>query len=192
MRELSKINDLASEILSISGQTNLLSLNASIEAARAGEAGRGFAVVAGEIGKLAETSRNTASAIQILCKEANDSIDTVNNCFDTIIEFIEKDVVERFREFADKSTTYSEQVDSIKNQLDSAENAVKQLSEFATEIETNMEDVKCITNENQVAINTIVEKTDHTPAIARMVQRQSEENKELSLKLESIIEQFKL
>lgn len=192
LRELSKINDLASEILSISGQTNLLSLNASIEAARAGEAGRGFAVVAGEIGKLAETSRNTASAIQILCKEANDSIDTVNNCFDTIIEFIEKDVVERFREFADKSTTYSEQVDSIKNQLDSAENAVKQLSEFATEIETNMEDVKCITNENQVAINTIVEKNEDTAEIAGMVQRQSEENKELSIKLESIIEQFKL
>ena len=55
-----------------------------------------------------------------------------------------------------------------------------------------MEDVKCITNENQVAINTIVGKNEDTAEIAGMVQRQSEENKELSIKLESIIEQFKL
>ena len=40
LNELSKINQLATEILSIANKTNLLSLNASIEAARAGEAGK--------------------------------------------------------------------------------------------------------------------------------------------------------
>ncbi len=191
LKELAKINELASEILSISGQTNLLSLNASIEAARAGEAGRGFAVVAGEIGNLADTSKNTASAIQTLCEDANESIDTVSSCFDTIIEFIENDVVEEFKDFMNKSTVYAQEVDTIKNQLDATEKAVQQLYEYVMQIADNMENVKCITSENQLAIDTIVEKNEGTTEIAGIIQKQSEENKELAIQLEELISKFK-
>jgi len=190
LRQLSKINELASEILEISGQTNLLSLNASIEAARAGEAGRGFTVVAGEIGKLADTSQDTASAIQVLCKEADDSIETVNACFDAIISFIELDVVEQFKDFADKTTIYSNEVEVIKKQLDSVENLVQQLYQSVQQISENMENVKCITSDNQQAIDAIVEKNEGTSEIANVIMEQSEENKALAGELEALIQKF--
>lgn len=190
LSSLTKINELASEILSIAGQTNLLSLNASIEAARAGEAGRGFAVVAGEIGSLAEVSRNTASTIQALCNDANESITVVNGCFDSIVQFIEADVVEQFKNFAEKSAGYSMALEDIQKQLNGVDSSVRELEGSVKEIAQNIINVNNISDENHCAIGVIVEKNERTAQIAGLIQEQSEQNKQLAQELDTFLGKF--
>lgn len=97
VESINKVGTASEEITNIVGmigeiaeETNLLSLNASIEAARAGEAGKGFAVVATQIGKLAQTSAESAQNISNLIEEVHklieDAVEQAHESADNIKE----------------------------------------------------------------------------------------------------------
>lgn len=190
LNSLVKINELASSILEIAHQTNLLSLNASIEAARAGDAGKGFAVVASEIGKLAETSRITAENISSLCDSANESIRIVNDYVTKVVSYIEKDIMKNFEIFADKSKICNVSAEGIKHDIDFLNGLVKELKKSIEQISANIEDVRMISQENANAITVIVKKTEITSEIVTEINKQSEENKIMASDLDNIINKF--
>lgn len=72
-----QISNISDTLVSITAQTNLLSLNAGIEAARAGEAGKGFIVVANEVRKLAEESKSSTAEIKLIIEGIQSKASTV-------------------------------------------------------------------------------------------------------------------
>lgn len=189
---LLEINTLASDILEITDQTNLLSLNASIEAARAGESGKGFAVVADEIGKLAMNSGETAGKIQNICKDTNINIEKTQECFNSIIEYLEKDIVDRLNSFADVANENTVIVSDLQNSILDINDITRNLNNALEMIKMQIQTIVAISERNEVGVAEIVNKNELTNKSAESlydVTMQNECNKE---KLIEIINQFKL
>ncbi|CAK4851639.1 unnamed protein product [Aphanomyces euteiches] len=85
---LLRINDMNQVIRNISGQTNILALNAGIEAARAGVHGKGFAVVAQEVGKLAKATKTSSEQIVDLLDDIQGEMNKVTEQFAQSADYI--------------------------------------------------------------------------------------------------------
>lgn len=132
---IDQIYELSGVIMNVVSQTNLLSLNASIEAARAGEAGRDFAVVAGEIGALAEQSRQTVIKIQEVTQEVTQAVDNLSTNARKLLDFVVKDVTSDYEGFL----TIGEQYDQDGASVDEL---MSEFSTIALELSGNMEGIK--------------------------------------------------
>ncbi len=191
LHSLMKINEMANQILDITEQTNLLSLNASIEAARAGDAGRGFAVVAGEIGKLANSSSHTASEIQHLVEESNRSIQMVRDCFSDIVQFMEKDVTGKFENFVDMANGYGTSVETIKSAIHEIDDKTGEFVHSVTNIKEHIRNVSLASNDNAMGVEEIVSKNERTTSTADDINKIAQENRNNAAAIKEIADRFK-
>ncbi len=170
LQSMTRINDMAQQILEIASQTNLLSLNASIEAARAGEQGRGFAVVAQEIGNLASNSSETAKQISDICSEININIKNVQDCVNDIIDFMEGDVEDKFREFVNIANEYGACVEDIQNAINEIEENSNGFVKSVASISERMDVIQTASNENGIGVEDIVQKIEQTNSTAEQLE----------------------
>ncbi|MDT8715660.1 methyl-accepting chemotaxis protein [Clostridium sp. 19966] len=159
MKEIKEITDI---IMSVSEQTNLLSLNAAIEAARAGEAGRGFSVVADEVRRLADQSKEASIKIvsiieeikektEATTKEANDATDIIKVQMQSVEETTNtfKNMQASMEAVNSKIITMNESVENIKNVKESTMEMMEQISAISEETVSITESVSENT-ENQI------------------------------------------
>lgn len=147
-RSSQEISNIVSVINNISGQTNMLALNASIEAARAGEHGKGFAVVAKEIGELAANTTNatkmTADLIQssitavnkgvLIAKETDEMLTQIVTVADTIRVLADN--------VSDSSVKQTESLNAIDTAVEQISNVVQSNASISAEAAASATDLE--------------------------------------------------
>jgi len=190
LQSLARIDEMATKILDITRQTNLLSLNASIEAARAGEAGKGFAVVADEIGNLAHDSSRTATEIQSICNETKQNVSKVQKCFDDIIYFMENNILTQFEDFVSATNEYNiftTQIQEIIVDISKGSNAFVQ---SVHDIQTRIDAVQNNPMNGDISTVAILEKVEQTKQTTRNLSDIVYANEKNAISIREIVNRF--
>jgi len=143
----------------ITRKIELLALNASVEAARAGEHGKGFAVVASEVSKLAELSKNAASAIEKSSSDGKQVADHTNQMLDDLLPEIKKtqDLVQNISASSKEQSIGADQINGAIKTLDAViqQNAAvsSDLSITANELSEIIPNLKNLVHQFKLAEN---------------------------------------
>lgn len=175
--QCSHISDSMRSITAVAEQTNLLALNAAIESARAGEHGRGFAVVADEVRTLAIRSKESADQItsiteQLVAQTAS-SVDQMQTC----IQLVDEAVVSS---------------DSATSAMTEIMQQIREASESMTEIATSAVEQESASTSIAQSTARLSELTSEELATAESLAGEVEVLSQISQRMRSAIERFKL
>lgn len=186
--EITKIVGLIAEI---ADETNLLSLNASIEAARAGEAGKGFAVVATEIGKLAQTSADSADNIASLINDVGKAIDSVVAQAENSARNIEANS-ELINTAVETFDRIYQNIEKSNELLDLMIQDVQKVDEVSTNVAAISEEQAASADEILETSKHMVEQAQSITASSQDVADNSHELANTSQTLTGYVQQFKI
>ena len=190
-RSAQKINEMTQEILSITSQTNLLSLNASIEAARAGEAGRGFAVVADEIRGLADSSAETANNIQHISALVTEAVEKLAKNAEEMLQFVDEKVMKDYDDFVEIVEQYKQDADSVDEILSGVAANTAGIHETMEDMNTGINDISTAVEENAKGITNVADSAVTLVEAMSQIQKETERNQQISEKLNGEVSRFK-
>ncbi|MDE6992132.1 MAG: methyl-accepting chemotaxis protein [Lachnospiraceae bacterium] len=190
-RSVEKIKQLTGEILDITSQTNLLSLNASIEAARAGDAGKGFAVVADEIRALADSSANTANNIQNISNLVISAVEKLAGNAETMLRFVDEKVLQDYDEFVVVVEKYESDADSMNSLIEEFSKNTGEIRDTISAMTTGLNDISTAVDESARGVTNVAESAVSLVSSMEQIKQQTVSNQEISRRLSSEVGRFK-
>ena len=179
-----EIGEIVDTMTGIAEQTNLLALNASIEAARAGEHGRGFTVVAGEVGKLAQESKESAEKIAKIIKEiqgdTEEAVLSMRTGREAVVEGAQS--VESLRTMFEEInqlvvgvsgeiTQVTESINAMADATNDIASEMNDINSYSGKVASEMQAVSAATEEQSASAEEIAAASE---ALAKLAQDQQE------------------
>ena len=190
-RSAQKINEMTQDILNITSQTNLLSLNASIEAARAGEAGRGFAVVADEIRGLADSSAEAAGNIQNISALVTEAVEKLAKNAGQMLQFVDEEVMKDYDSFVDIVQQYKEDAESVDTILKDLASNAADINQTMEAMSTGINDITTVVEDNAQGVTNVADNAVSLVEAMVAIQKETENNQQISQKLSDEVNRFK-
>lgn len=186
--ESKEIIGIVRTITDISGQTNILALNASIEAARAGEHGKGFAVVAEEIQKLSEQTKTAVESIGAIVHQVVENTNAAVTAMDQNVALTEKGMesIQKANESSAVITTSNEEMVGQILAIDEAAEVIKRKS---NEVSDSMKQISDNTQRNCGAVEHVTAATQENSAGAEGLADIVEQIKKLSEQLNQVVQE---
>lgn len=191
-KAVNKINALTQDIMNIADQTSLLAINASIEAARSGEYGKGFAVVANEISHLAAQSSDTVADIVTIVSEVTSAVNSIEQCLDKTLSFLESSVMRDYDEFIQVSGEYNSDAESFSDTIRGICDNIDELGNATSQIAEAISRINVTINESSDGITGIAERATDVVTLSTDTYDKVQDNVNMANMLKQIVDKFTL